>query len=139
MVCSRGESLTRHKNQMKLLNAIVSAVVIGSAVPLISSAPAVAGCYEAVAASDYGDMLRAGTSPSKAMGVVKSDYYDGTESCRIKFNMEFWKDHRIKPFNTVNQPPSSKATNVADKGLGNTGCWNRIIVHLPAGDVKECI
>jgi len=50
---------------MKLLNAIVSAVVIGSAVPLISSAPAVAGCYPSTAASEYGDMLNAGTSTGK--------------------------------------------------------------------------
>ena len=71
---------------MKLLNAIVSVVVIGSAVPLISSTPAIADCRQYAAAGNYGDMLKAGTSPGKAMGVVKREYYDGTQDCRNKFN-----------------------------------------------------
>ena len=125
---------------MKLFYTIVSAVVIGSAVPLVTSAPAVAGCYEALAASDYGDMLRAGTSSNKAMGVVKSDYYDGTEACRIKFNMQFWKDHRFKPFNNVRSTPSNKPTKIAAKSMSvEKTCWNRIIAHFPAGDVKKCL
>ena len=126
---------------MQLSKAIISSVVIGTAVPLISSAPAVAGCYPSVASSDYRDMLNAGTSPDKAMGVVKRDNnYDGSEDCRIKWNMEFWKDHRIKPFNNVRSTPSSKPKKVTGKSISNQKtCWNRIIVHLPAGDVKECI
>ena len=86
---------------MKLLNVIVSSVVIGSAVPFIASTPAAAGCHPYAAAGNYGDMLNAGTSPGKAMGVVKREYYDGTEGCRIKFNSQFYKRHGIKPFNSV--------------------------------------
>ena len=126
---------------MKLLNLIVSSVIIGSAVPLISGAPAVAGCYPGVASSDYSDMLKAGTSPGKAMGVVMRDNnYDGSEDCRIKWNMEFWKDHRIKPFNNVRRTPSGKPTTVAIKRMSDAKpCWNRIIAHFPTGDVKVCI
>ena len=140
MVCSRGESLTRHTNQMKLLNAIVSAVVVGSVVPLISSAPAVASCYPYAAAGDYGDMLNAGTSPGKAMGVVKREYYDGTEDCCIKFNSEFYKRHGIKPFNSVRLTPSNKQTKAAFKSMSDEKpCWNMVIAHFPTGDAKKCI
>ena len=38
MVCLRGESLTHHKNQMKLFNAIAAATVIGTS--LITATPA---------------------------------------------------------------------------------------------------
>ena len=37
MVCSRGESLTHRTNQMKLLNAIAAAAVIGTS--LIAASP----------------------------------------------------------------------------------------------------
>ena len=125
---------------MKLLNAIVSAVVIGSAVPLISSAPAVAGCYPSTAASEYGDMLNTGTSPGKAMGVVKRDNYDGTEACRIKLNSKFYKKHGIRPFNSVRYTPSNKPTKVAVKSMSDEKpCWNMVIAHFPTGDVKKCI
>ena len=126
---------------MKLLNAIVSAVVIGSAVPLVTSAPAVAGCHPGVASSDYRDMLKAGTSPGKAMGVVMRDNnYDGSEDCQIKWNMEFWKDHGIKPFNNVRSTPLNNSTKVAVKSMSvEKTCWNRIIAHFPAGDVKKCL
>ena len=116
-------------------------MVIGSAVPLISSTPAVAGCYPALASSDYGDMLKAGTSPHKAMRVVKSDNYDGTENCRIKFNMKFYKEHGIKPFDNARHAPSNRTKQVAAKNMSDTGlCWNWIKVHFPTGDVKKnCI
>jgi len=140
-VCLRGESLTHHTNQMKLLNAIVSTVVIGSAVPFISSAPAVAGCYPSVASSDYRDMLKAGTSPGKAMGVVMRDNnYDGSEDCRIKWNMEFWQDHKIKPFDNVRRTPLNKPTIVAVKRTSDKmPCWNRLIAHKPTGVEKVCL
>ena len=38
MVCSRGESLTTHMNQMKLFNAITAAVVVGTS--FIAATPA---------------------------------------------------------------------------------------------------
>ena len=36
MVCSRGESLTHHMNQMKLFNAIATAAVVGAAFAVVS-------------------------------------------------------------------------------------------------------
>ena len=125
---------------MKLLNLVVLSVLVGSAVSLIASTPAVAGCYPSTAASEYGDMLNAGTSPSKAMGVVKRDNYNGTEGCRIKFNSKFYKKHGIKPFNSVRYAPSNTPTKVAFKSISDEKpCWNRIIAHFPTGDVKKCI
>jgi hypothetical protein len=125
---------------MKLLNVIVSSAVISLAVPLISSAPAVASCHPYAAAGNYGDMLKSGTSPGKAMGVVKREYYDGTEDCRIKFNSQFYKRHGIKPFNSVLHTPANMPAKVAFKAMSDEKpCWNRIIAHFPAGDVKKCI
>ena len=56
-VCLKGENLTHHTNHLKFLNAIGAAVVVGSAVPLISSPPAVRGCFASTTASDYEDTL----------------------------------------------------------------------------------
>ena len=126
---------------MKLLNAIVSAVVIGSAVPLISSAPAVAGCFPRVASSDFGELLKTGTSHNKAMNAVMQDNnYDGSEDCRIKWNMEFWNEHRVKPFNNVPHTPSSKPKKATTRRMSNArACRNIIIAHKPAEDVKVCL
>ena len=40
MVCSRGESLTTHRNQMKLFKAIAAAVVIGGSLLIPNPAKA---------------------------------------------------------------------------------------------------
>ena len=100
-VCLKGENLTHHTNHLKFLNAIGAAVVVGSAVPLISSPPAVGGCFASTAASDYEDTLAAGSSPSKAMGAVKRENHDRTKDCYFNFNMDFYRDYKIKPFNNV--------------------------------------
>jgi hypothetical protein len=58
-------SITYLTNQINFSNAIVSAVFVDSAAPLISSPPTAAACFASTAASDHGDILAAGTSAAR--------------------------------------------------------------------------
>ena len=80
MVCSRGESLTHHTNQMKLFNAIAAAAVIGTSILSVTPAQANA-CYPNTAASKMETMMAAGLSPREAFSYVHSGGHLNSREC----------------------------------------------------------
>ena len=81
---------------MKLLKTIISVAVIGSGFPLITTTPALAGCYPASAVADYKDYLSS-TSKNNALRISLDENYDGTADCKVKINANFMKRVGFKP------------------------------------------
>ena len=71
MVCSRGESLTHHTNQMRLFNAIAAATVIGTS--LIVIPPAMAGCYPYLASTSIKQVVNGGRSVQQGWEVARQE------------------------------------------------------------------
>ena len=130
MVCSRGESLTHHINQMKLLNAIAAAAVIGTS--FIAANP--------VSAAEYKVKLGGGSAywgghPSFA--VVKTNMsqvsiYHTTNTVDQLLGTGKWWDHKVT---------ASRACLVDETGWDKTDqcvIGEKGLIQLPEGaDPKE--
>ncbi len=98
MVCSRGESLTTYKNQMKLFTAIVTAAVIGPS--SITTAPAeAAGCYASTATNEMETLMAGGATLKQAWNyTLKQEQVDGSDICWIKIKGYVRQFKIIRPY-----------------------------------------
>ena len=98
MVCLWGVSLTHHINEVKPYY-LISAIAAAMTSALITPAPArSAGCWPALAVTDYGKFVNGGASPDRALRLAINDNYDGTEICRLKINSAFRNSGLPMPF-----------------------------------------
>ena len=81
MVCVQGESLTYHRNQMKLFNAIAAAAVIGCSF-LIPVPAQAGGCYASYIVDDMNMLLMEGKNVNEAwQEQVRLGNSDGSAYC----------------------------------------------------------
>ena len=82
MVYSRGESLTHHTNQMKLLNVIAAAAVLGASLLAIGNAAKANACYPSLIVDDMNMLVMEGKSVQQAwQEQVRLGNSDGSDYC----------------------------------------------------------
>ena len=101
MVWRRGQSLTHHANQMKLINAIAAAAFINTSTFAIANpVNAGSGCYPNVAVTSFRVYQNGGASSQQAINLAIQENYDGSESCRWRINSAFKNSGLRMPFSS---------------------------------------
>ena len=100
MVCSRGESLTLHKNLMKLFNAIAAAAVIGASSIVAAPMNALSApyCNGRDGANRFMVLWKGGAPYNYALNKAMERYHDGTIDCNYEWNSYFKHDGYPIPF-----------------------------------------
>ena len=90
MVCSRGESLTLHINQMKLFNAIAAAAVIGASLITATPAEASRNGWIYVTDQDGATNYMRYVGRSGNIVTVLSKWSDDSRAYTWKYNCSSW-------------------------------------------------